>query len=79
VVSSDRLNRVGAVADYEKSIEMGAVNDGCSCDPYNSLVALYGGVGRPSDKGWEVVEKAQKAKRWIDPELLARLKKNSRP
>jgi tetratricopeptide (TPR) repeat protein len=66
-----------AIADYEKAIEIGATADGCSCDPYNPLVALYDGVSRRYDKGWEVVHKAQKSKRWIAPELLEKLKKDS--
>ena len=67
-----------AIADYEKSIELGATGDGCSCDPYNQLIALCGESQR-YDKGWEVVRKAQKARIWIAPELLERLKKDSRP
>jgi tetratricopeptide (TPR) repeat protein len=35
-----------AIADYEKAIEIGATADGCSCDPYDPLVALYDGVSR---------------------------------
>ena len=41
-----------AIADYEKAIEIGATADGCSCDPYDPLVALYDGVSRRYDKGW---------------------------
>jgi tetratricopeptide (TPR) repeat protein len=66
-----------AIADYEKAIEIGVTADGCSCDPYNSLVGLYGGESRQYDKGWEVVHKARKSGRWIAPELLERLKKDS--
>jgi tetratricopeptide (TPR) repeat protein len=68
---------VAAIADYEKAIEIGAADDGCSCDPYNPLVALYGDVSRQYDKGWRVVHKARKSKRWIAPELLEKLKKDS--
>jgi tetratricopeptide (TPR) repeat protein len=64
-----------AVADYEKSIEMGATDDGCSCEPYGQLVWLYASEGGPPEKALEAVRRAQKAKRWVDPELLVRLKK----
>jgi tetratricopeptide (TPR) repeat protein len=65
-----------AIADYEKAIAIGAAADGCSCDPYDPLAGLYA-VGRRYDKSWEVVHEAQKSKRWIAPELLERLKKDS--
>jgi tetratricopeptide (TPR) repeat protein len=64
-----------AVADYEKSIEMGATDDGCSCEPYGQLIALYSNEGGQPDKALEAVRRAQKAKKWVDPELLVRLKK----
>lgn len=66
-----------SIADYEKAIEIGATADGCSCEPYNPLVGLYCGESRQYDKGWEVVHKAQKSRRWIAPELLEKLKKDS--
>jgi len=66
-----------AIADYEKAVALGANADSCSCDPYNPLVALYDGVSRQYDKGWETVHKAQKSKTWIAPELLEKLKKDS--
>ena len=66
-----------AIADYEKAIEIGATADACSCDPYNPLVALYDGVSRRYDKSWAVVHKAQKSQRWLAPELLERLRKDS--
>ena len=44
---------------------------------YNPLVALYDGVSRRYDKSWAVVHKAQKSKRWLAPELLERLRKDS--
>jgi tetratricopeptide (TPR) repeat protein len=65
-----------AIADYEKSIDTGATADGCSCDPYNPLLGLYA-EGRRYDQGWEVVHKARKSGKWIAPELLDRLKKES--
>ena len=51
--------------------------DGCSCDPYNPLIALYDSVGRQYDKSWDIVHKAQRSRRWIMPESLERLKKDS--
>ena len=65
-----------AIADYEKSIEFGAAADGCSCDPYNPLFVLYD-KNRRYDQGWEVVHKARNSKKWIEPELLDILKKDS--
>ncbi len=67
---------VAAIADYEKSIDIGATADGCSCDPYNPLLELYAG-GRRYEQGWGVVYKARKAGKWIAPELLDRLRKES--
>ena len=65
-----------AIADYEKSIDTGASADGCSCDPYNPLFGLYT-QDRRYDQAWEVVHKARSSKKWIAPELLDRLKKES--
>ena len=70
-------NYAPSVADYEKAIEIGTTADGCSCDPYTPLVANYVSESRQYDKAWEVVHKAQKSKRWIAPELLESLKKDS--
>jgi hypothetical protein len=61
---------------YEKSIDLGATADGCSCDPYNPLLGLYT-EDRRYDQSWGVVRKAQKSKKWIAPEALDRLKKES--
>ncbi len=66
----------GAIADYEKSIEYGATADGCSCDPYNPLLRLYTDTQR-YDQAWELVSRAAKARKWIDPEWLNRLKEKS--
>jgi tetratricopeptide (TPR) repeat protein len=66
----------GAIVDYEKSIDIGATADGCSCDPYNPLLGLYA-EARRYDQGWEVVHKARRSGKWIAPELLDRLKKES--
>jgi tetratricopeptide (TPR) repeat protein len=65
-----------AIADYEKSIDTGAGADGCSCDPYNPLFGLYA-QDRRYDEAWGVVHKARSSKKWIAPELLDRLKKES--
>jgi tetratricopeptide (TPR) repeat protein len=65
-----------AIADYEKSLELGATVDGCSCDPYNPLIWLYTN-GRSYDQAWGIVHKAQKSKKWIAPEFLDKLKKES--
>jgi tetratricopeptide (TPR) repeat protein len=65
-----------AIADYEKSIDLGATADGCSCDPYNPLLALYI-EGQRYDQAWAVVHQAQKSKKWIAPESLDKLKKES--
>ena len=70
-------NEDAAIADYEKSIDLGATADGCSCDPYNPLIWLYT-KSRRYDQSWEVVHKAQKSKKWIAPEFLDRLKNESR-
>ena len=65
-----------AIADYEKSMDTGASADGCSCDPYNPLIGLYA-ENRRYDQAWEVVHKAQRSRKWIAPELLDKLKKDS--
>ena len=65
-----------AISDFEKSIDLGATADGCSCDPYYPLLWLYAD-GRRYDQAWVVVHKAQKSKKWIAPEMLDRLKKES--
>jgi tetratricopeptide (TPR) repeat protein len=65
-----------AIADYEKAIDSGAAADDWSCDPYNPLFGLYA-ESRRYDQGWEVVHKARTSGKWIAPELLDRLKKES--
>ena len=65
-----------AIADYEKSIDLGATADGCSCEPHNPLLWLYTD-GRRYDQAWEIVYKARKSGKWIAPEMLDRLKKES--
>ena len=65
-----------AVADYEKAIDFGAAADDWSCDPYNPLFGLYAN-SRRYDQSWEVVRKARTSGKWIEPESLERLKKES--
>ncbi|MBI5211236.1 MAG: hypothetical protein HY927_14785 [Elusimicrobia bacterium] len=66
-----------AVADFERSIELGSAADGCSCDPYDPLLGLYIDASRRYDKAWDLVHQARKSGRWIAPELLDQLKKDS--
>jgi|SRR5581483_7211149 len=66
-----------AAADYRKSIELGGGSDGCACDPYEPLVALYTVETRQYDEAWQVVHLAQRSHKWLSPELLERLKKDS--
>lgn len=65
-----------AIADYEKSIDAGVIADGCSCDPYNPLLGLYS-ESRRYDQSWVVVRRALNSGRWIAPDLLDILKKES--
>ena len=65
-----------AIADYEKSIDTGATADGCSCDPYNPLLTLHTDGGR-YDQAWGVIYKARTSGKWIAPESLDTLKKES--
>ncbi len=65
-----------AIVDYEKSIDLGATADDWSCDPYNPLIWLYTN-GRSYDQAWGLVHKAQNSKKWIAPEFLDKLKKES--
>ncbi len=65
-----------AIADYEKSIDLGASADPCGCDPYNPLLYLYTD-GRRYDQAWGIVHQAQNSKKWIAPESLDKLKKES--
>jgi tetratricopeptide (TPR) repeat protein len=75
--SNQKENKIdAAIADYEKSIDSGAIGDGCSCDPYNPLFGLYT-EQRRYDQGWLVVRQALSYGKWIMPELLERLQKES--
>lgn len=63
-----------AIADFEKSIETGSSADGCTCEPYNPLLAIYL-IEKPDyDKAREVVHRAQTSRKWIAPEYLEKLK-----
>jgi tetratricopeptide (TPR) repeat protein len=75
---SDQKDRKyeAAVADYEKAIELGATADDWSCDPYNPLFLLYD-RDRRFDRAWEVVHNARTTRKWIEPEFLDKLKKDS--
>jgi hypothetical protein len=66
-----------AIADYERSIELGAPTDGCECDPYWPLAALYLDAKRDYDAAWRVVHAAQKGKGFVAPEFIERLKRES--
>jgi len=69
---------VAAAAAYQKSIEWGTADDhSCPYDPAASLVAFYTTETREYDKAWEMLHQLQKARRWIAPEVIERLKKDS--
>jgi tetratricopeptide (TPR) repeat protein len=71
-------NYDAAAADYQKSIEIGASpDDGCTCEPYNSLLSIYDTQTRQYDKAWDLVHQAQKSKRQIDVGLVDQLRKDS--
>jgi tetratricopeptide (TPR) repeat protein len=66
-----------AAVAYLKSIEWGTADDhSCPYDPAASLVGFYT-TDREYDKAWEMLHQVQKAKRWIAPEIVERLKKDS--
>ena len=63
-----------AIADFEKSIEIGSSTDACQCEPYNPLLAIYL-VQKPDlEKARAVARQAQAAGKWIAPEYLEKLK-----
>lgn len=63
-----------AIADYEKSIEIGSTADGCSCEPWNPLVGIYLNEKPDVEKAREVVRRAQASRKSIAPEYLEKLK-----
>ena len=68
---------VSAAAAYQKSIEFGVADDkSCPYEPVASMVGIYVET-REYDQAWKAVHQAQKAGRWIAPELIERLKKQS--
>lgn len=70
-------NNQAAIADYEKSIGLGATSeDGCSCEPYNPLLMLYTQTGQ-YEKAWEFVRWAQKSNHPLSGELVNQLKTSS--
>jgi tetratricopeptide (TPR) repeat protein len=69
-------NDDAVIADYEKSVELGATSDGCSCDPYNPLLRIYE-KDRQYDKVWEVVHRAWKSGKYVAPDLLAIVQKET--
>lgn len=69
-------NNDAVIADYEKSVELGATSDACACDPYNPLLRLYE-QDRRYDQVWEVVHKAWKNGKYIAPDLLAIVEKET--
>jgi len=71
-----KMDLATAAADYEKSVQLGDKTDGCSCEPYNSLLVVYTDT-KQYDKAWEFVHRAERSKHWLDGELVDRLKKAS--
>ncbi len=67
-----------ALEAYQKSIEFGVADDkSCIGEPLGEMVRIYTVSTRQYDKAWETVHQAQRAGRWIAPELLERLKRDS--
>jgi len=72
-----KMNLEAAAVDYEKSVELGSkTDDGCSCEPYDSLLVIYTQTGQ-YEKAWKFVHWAQNSKHWLDPELVGLLRKSS--
>lgn len=68
-----------AAAAYQKSIEFGVADDkSCPYDALGNGIEIYTVETREYDKAWEMVHQAQKANRLIAPELIERLKKDSK-
>lgn len=65
-----------AIADYERAIGLDAPSDGCDCEPYGSVAAVYVDAGRYDD-AWKAVHLAREKRRWVPDELVARLAKVS--
>jgi len=63
-----------AIADFEKSIEIGSSADACQCEPYNPLLAIYLVDKSDIEKARVVVRRAQAAGKMIAREYLEKLK-----
>jgi len=61
-----------AVPDFEKSIDVGSSSDGCECEPYNPLIAIYLDQ-QDYGKARTVADRAQKAGKSIASEYRDRL------
>jgi len=69
---------VDAAMAYEKSTEFGSADDkSCPYEPFANLVAIYTTETRQYDKAWETVRRALKQGRFIAPETLERLRRDS--
>jgi len=67
-----------AAAAYQKSIEFGRADDkSCPYEPFASMIGIYLSETREYDKAWATFHRAEKANRWIAPELIERLKRES--
>lgn len=62
-----------AIPDYQKAIDLGSSGDGCDCQPETPLAWIYY-EKKEYDRSWEVVRRARATGRWIDRELLLKLK-----
>jgi len=68
----------GAIADFEKSISLGATREGSSCDPFALLAAVYLDGTHAYDKARDVLRRARDSKRKIPKDLEQRLSRPSR-
>ncbi|HLX45099.1 MAG TPA: tetratricopeptide repeat protein [Bryobacteraceae bacterium] len=67
-----------AATAYEKSTEFGVADDKtCPYDPYANSVEIFTTETRQYDKAWEIVRRGVKHGRFIAPDLIARLVKDS--
>jgi tetratricopeptide (TPR) repeat protein len=65
-----------AIVDYQKAIEFEIPGDSCECQPESPLAWEFL-EKKQYDRSWEVVRQARSRHRWIAPELLERLEKES--
>lgn len=67
-----------AAPAYQKSIEFGTADDkNCPYEPFGSMVGIYTTETREYDKAWQAIHQAQKSGRWVPPDLIYRLMKES--